>query len=274
MATVQLPMTMEALIGGVDPEPGYEPQFCPVHGMPIKRTHRVRALPGFHLLSLGAGKEAMALGSYKAFGKTFICEGLDYLHPDDKVFICPEDNKAFLNQMSMRYHQYIRHELEERKAERKRLRERAEERKARADRHRQQPEVAAAHARNLPAAPVSAASSLLRTGSVPADAPAIAPELQSQGVREDPYMEAAPAVAVKQEASDPPRPPAPAQAAPTLASDPRQPVAKPAEAVAPADEEDLYGDIGGGEAKRQKTGSSYATAMNAMLGGDFEDDEI
>ena len=51
-------------------------------------------------------------------------------------------SKAFLNQMSMRYHQYIRHELQdiqvtassfdlartlqERKAERKRLRERAE----------------------------------------------------------------------------------------------------------------------------------------------------
>eukprot|EP00931_Biecheleriopsis_adriatica_P038451 TRINITY_DN22026_c0_g5_i1.p1 TRINITY_DN22026_c0_g5~~TRINITY_DN22026_c0_g5_i1.p1 ORF type:complete len:273 (-),score=67.53 TRINITY_DN22026_c0_g5_i1:7-825(-) len=272
MASVHLPMTMEALVGGVDSEPGYEPQICPVYGLPIKRTHRVRALPGFHLLSLGAGKEAMALGSYEAFGKTFICEGLDYLHPDDKAFICPEDHKAFLNQMSMRYHQYIRHELEERKAERKRLRERAEERKARADRHKQQPE--AAHARNLPAAAVPAANNMLRTGTVSAGMPVTTPEPQLQGVREDPYMEAAPAVAVKQEASELPRPPVAAPPAPMLASDPRQNVANPAPGAAPPDEEDLYGDISEGEAKRQKTGSSYATAMNAMLSGDFEDDEI
>merc|ERR1719336_192403 len=111
-------------------------------------SQRVRTLPGFHLLSLDAGKEALARGSYVAFGTQFPCQNLEYLHPDDKVFICPEDHKAFLNQMSMQYHRYIRHELEERKAERKRLRARAVERKARSEAHaaaqvqqRQQPRV-------------------------------------------------------------------------------------------------------------------------------------
>merc|ERR1719336_1184430 len=96
-------------------------------------SQRVRTLPGFHLLSLDAGKEALARGSYVAFGTQFPCQNLEYLHPDDKVFICPEDHKAFLNQMSMQYHKYIRHELEERKSERKRLRARAAERKARSE---------------------------------------------------------------------------------------------------------------------------------------------
>lgn len=112
-------------------EPGHEVQFCPIRNLPIIRSQRVRALPGYHLLCLAAGREALARGYYTAFQTKFQCTDLEYLHIDDKVFICPEDHKAFLNQMSMQYHRYIRYELEERKAERKRLRERAVERLAR-----------------------------------------------------------------------------------------------------------------------------------------------
>mmetsp|Transcript_11094 Transcript_11094/g.29409 ORF Transcript_11094/g.29409 Transcript_11094/m.29409 type:complete len:325 (-) Transcript_11094:63-1037(-) len=122
----------------VELEPGMEVQFCPVQNLPISRGGRVRTLPGFHLLSLGAGREALARGSYQAFGQKFVCNDLEYLHPDDRVFICAEDHKAFLNQMSMQYHRYICHELSERKAERKRLRERAAERQARSAAHAQQ----------------------------------------------------------------------------------------------------------------------------------------
>merc|ERR1719191_1983989 len=114
-----------------DLEPGQEIQFCPIKQQPIVRSQRVCTLPAFHLLSLGAGREALARGYYEAFGQRFSCTELEYLHPDDKVFICAEDHKAFKNQMSMQYHRYIRHELEERKAEKKRLRARASERQAR-----------------------------------------------------------------------------------------------------------------------------------------------
>lgn len=115
-------------------EPGQEVLFCPVRKLPIQRDARVRTIPGFHILSLDAGKEALARGSYKACGdKDFSCTDLQYLHPDDKVFTCEEDGKQFLNEMSLHYHRYIRFELEERKEERKRLRERAAERKAKRD---------------------------------------------------------------------------------------------------------------------------------------------
>lgn len=127
--------TAQDLACAVEPEPGREFQFCPIRQLPIVRHQRVRALPGFHLLSLDAGKEALARGFYDAYGKQFPCQNLEYLHPDDKVFLCPEDHKAFLNQMSMQYHRYICHELEERKEERKRLRARAVERKARSEAH-------------------------------------------------------------------------------------------------------------------------------------------
>lgn len=114
-----------------EPEAGMEVQFCPIRGLPIVRSQRVRTVPGFHLMSLEAGRDALSEGSYKAYGETFPCQSLYYLHPEDKVFFCDTDHKAFLNQMSMQYHRYIRHELEERKGERKRLRERAAERQAR-----------------------------------------------------------------------------------------------------------------------------------------------
>lgn len=116
-------------------EPGSEMQFCPIRQLPIVRSQRVRTLPGFHLLSLAAGREALANGYYTAFGQKFTCTDLEYLHVDDKVFMCAEDHKVFLNQMSMQYHRYIRYELEERKSERKRLRERAAERQARSLAH-------------------------------------------------------------------------------------------------------------------------------------------
>lgn len=109
--------------------------FCPIRGLPIIRSQRVRTLPGFHVLSLGAGREALARGYYHAFGQKFPCHDLEHLHQDDRVYICKEDRKAFLNQMSMQYHRYICHELEERKKERKRLRERAAERQARSLAH-------------------------------------------------------------------------------------------------------------------------------------------
>merc|ERR1719230_195186 len=118
-----------------EPEAGQEVQFCPVRNLPIVRRQRVRTLPGFHVLSLDAGREALAQGSYKAYGQSFTCTGLEYLHPEDKVFVCDLDHKAFLNHMSMQYHRYIRHELEERKGEKKRLRERAVERQARSAAH-------------------------------------------------------------------------------------------------------------------------------------------
>mmetsp|Transcript_80066 Transcript_80066/g.138971 ORF Transcript_80066/g.138971 Transcript_80066/m.138971 type:complete len:320 (-) Transcript_80066:51-1010(-) len=118
-----------------EPESGNEIQFCPIRQLPIVRNQRVRTLPGFHLLSLSAGREALAVGYYQAFGQRFVCTDLEYLHVDDKVFVCAEDHKAFLNQMSMQYHRYIRYELEERKAERKRMKERAAERQARSAAH-------------------------------------------------------------------------------------------------------------------------------------------
>ncbi|CAK0799109.1 unnamed protein product, partial [Prorocentrum cordatum] len=75
----------------VEADAGREVQFCPIRGLPITRGCRVRTLPGYHLLSLDAGKEALARGSYEAFGEQFPCQGLEYLHPDDKIFTCAED---------------------------------------------------------------------------------------------------------------------------------------------------------------------------------------
>ncbi|CAL1152688.1 unnamed protein product [Cladocopium goreaui] len=280
-ATVQLPMTLEALLSS--DEPGTEAQFCPVLKLPIKRTHRVRTLPGFHLLSLEAGKEAMAQGSYEAFSQRFRCEGLEHLHPEDKVFICPQDNKAFLNQMSMRYHQYIRHELQERKAERKRLRERAEERRARADRHRQ-PDVARLGPTGTPTTPPP--------GDKNEPGAKIRRVTWEQGTQFNKDSPEVPQVPVVHEATSPwkrrseadPRLAAPPVAKPVAPLTPATPVTPMTPVVPessivtekplPSEEDDLYGNIGGNEAKDQPTGSSYASAMNAMLKGDFEDDEL
>lgn len=150
MPEATTPLTVDGLACPTEPEGGRELHFCPVRGLPIERSQRVRALPGFHLLSLDAGKEALARGSYQAFGQQFPCQNLEYLHVDDKVFICAEDHKAFLNQMSMQYHRYIRHELEERKAERKRLRARAQERKVRSEVHAAQAHQRQQQAQNQP----------------------------------------------------------------------------------------------------------------------------
>lgn len=174
------PLTLEELAAPAELEPGREVHFCPIQGLPIRRSQRVRALPGFHLLSLEAGKEAVARGYYDAFGQRFACVHLEHLHPDDKVFVCAEDHKAFLNQMSMQYHRYIRHELEERKAERKRMRARAEERKIRAEKAKQQAQAQAQAAPRAPAAPAAAPAapsrpSALRHTTQPAAA-AAAPE--------------------------------------------------------------------------------------------------
>ncbi|CAE7533819.1 unnamed protein product [Symbiodinium natans] len=205
----------------------------------------------------------MARGSYEAFGQRFHCESLEYLHQDDKVFICPQDQKAFLNQMSMRYHQYIRHELQERKAERKRLRERAEERKARADRHRQQPE--SQPARVVPADPVPVITPDPGLEVKPLLMPDV-PETPPPVINED-FQEAKSASKPRNEA-DP-------RLASTLTPLPVQqtPLTPPPSIPKAAADDDLYGDIGGEEAKRQKTGSSYASAMTAMMTGDFDDDD-
>eukprot|EP00930_Biecheleria_cincta_P002058 TRINITY_DN103115_c0_g1_i1.p1 TRINITY_DN103115_c0_g1~~TRINITY_DN103115_c0_g1_i1.p1 ORF type:complete len:319 (-),score=84.00 TRINITY_DN103115_c0_g1_i1:36-992(-) len=318
MAAAHQPMTLESLVSSVEPEPGTEPVFCPVRGLPVKRGFLARTLPGFHVLSLEAGKEALARGKYEAFGKSFVCEGLEYLHTDDKIFICEQDNKAFLNHMSMRYHQYIRHELEERKQERRRMRERAEERKARSERHRQQPEREVQSARSLPTANAgqaaasspakassasqapgaskSAASSLKQSKAKPGDAPEGAQP--AQAAQEDPYLDT-PMVKAEPEPTDVPVPtdavpatqprvapiaqaspaavPAPAPVPPPRPAAPVAALPKPLPPVTAVKREvteDLYGDIGESESKKQKTGSSYANAMSAMLGGDFEDDEI
>jgi len=322
MAAGHQPMTLESLVSSVEPEPGTEPIFCPVRGLPVKRGFLARTLPGFHVLSLEAGKEALARGKYEAFGKSFVCEGLEYLHMDDKIFVCEQDNKAFLNQMSMRYHQYIRHELEERKQERRRMRERAEERKARSERHRQQPEREAQSARALPAANAgqaaasssakastasqapgaskAAANSLNQSKAMPGEAPEGAQPAQT--AQEDPYLEM-PMVKAEPEPTDVPVPtdavpatqpgprprvapvtqaspapvPAPAPVPPPRPAAPVAALPKPLPPVTPVKTEaaeDLYGDFGESEAKKQKTGSSYASAMSAMLVGDFEDDEI
>eukprot|EP00439_Symbiodinium_sp_Y106_P033402 s4355_g4.t1 len=248
MATVQLPMTMEALVGGLETEAGSEPHFCPVKALPIKRTHRVRTLPGFHLLCLDAGKEAMARGSYEAFGQRFHCESLEYLHQDDKVFVCPQDQKAFLNQMSMRYHQYIRHELQDRKEERKRLRERAEERKARADRHRQQPDSLSARAVATDPAPAAPAPALPDPGL----------ETRPSSLADVP--ETPPPVEDFQEVKLPkPRNEADPRLASTLTPLPVQTPMTPAPSTQKPPVDDLYGDLGGEQAKRQKTGSAYAS---------------
>mmetsp|Transcript_101661 Transcript_101661/g.270388 ORF Transcript_101661/g.270388 Transcript_101661/m.270388 type:complete len:348 (-) Transcript_101661:106-1149(-) len=158
----------------VELESGKELLFCPIRGLPVVRSQRVRALPGFHLLSLDAGKEALARGSYDAYGDQFPCQNLEYLHPEDKVFICPEDHKAFLNQMSMQYHRYICHELEERKEERKRLRARAAERKARSE-----AQAAQAQQRQQLQAQVLAKGQAQPQGQAQAAAPQVVP-LQGQ----------------------------------------------------------------------------------------------
>ncbi|CAE7915682.1 unnamed protein product [Symbiodinium sp. KB8] len=357
MATVQLPMTMEALVGGLETEPGSEPHFCPVKALPIKRTHRVRTLPGFHLLCLDAGKEAMARGSYEAFGQRFHCESLEYLHQDDKVFICPQDQKAFLNQMSMRYHQYIRHELQERKEERKRLRERAEEsgrgkleligidsNPTACQQGLFEIEPAEGHQRD--------GNQKLRTRTLWLDGQLrkhgmvewqndvfrlVASQYEHQGMqaageeqeekarqpehdnevlsKEEKmllplklgWLRQAAWVASRKPgkiavrtglerpslASDVPETPPPVinedfpevklpkprnEADPRLASTltplPVQTPMTPAPSTQkPPVDDDLYGDLGGEQAKRQKTGSAYASAMTAMMTGDFDDDD-
>jgi len=152
----------------LEPEPGLEVHFCPILALPILREQRVRTLPGFHLLSLAAGREALARGSYQLHGQKFPCNSLEYLHPYDKVFICAEDHKAFLNLTSMHYHRYICHELEKRMAERRRLRERAAERQARSQAHAAQRQHQArreAHERQREVAAPANASVLTQTSS-------------------------------------------------------------------------------------------------------------
>eukprot|EP00927_Polykrikos_kofoidii_P020395 TRINITY_DN1965_c0_g1_i1.p1 TRINITY_DN1965_c0_g1~~TRINITY_DN1965_c0_g1_i1.p1 ORF type:complete len:344 (+),score=67.47 TRINITY_DN1965_c0_g1_i1:75-1106(+) len=336
----------------VETEPGLEIQFCSVLGLPIEKGHRVRTLPGFHLLSLSAGREALARGSYQAFGQKFPCHDLEYLHPEDRAFICAEDNKMFLNQMSMQYHRYINHELGERKEERKRLRERAAERHARSVAHaaaqqkqQQQQEREQKRARRQQAAAtadgsgggVGGAAVNASVGAdpyLPADTSAttLATEDPYGAAAEDPYLADVPGTAA---VAAPPGAPAtdpvaagvgaravtgsetagaavstearPAvttssgtasvtSGAKSLVTERRQPqlATSPAQqqggavsasvgrsagtvaaapSVAVAEEEDLYGDVVGGDAtKRVKSTSTYATAIGAILGG-FDDED-
>lgn len=254
----------------VEAEPGNETQFCPIRGLPIVRSQRVRTLPGYHLLSLDAGRQALALGSYQAFGETFACNDLHYLHPEDKVFICSEDHKAFLNQMSMQYHRYICHELGERKAERRRMRERAAERQARSAAHQQaQAERRGKKAKHDPYLADPPAGShatvdpyLTDAGDAAAkDVPAVVPPVSSAPVASTVPLESKPsAKAVRSAATEVKK------AAPVAASQ--------ASLKIPSDDEggdDLYEDLD--SRKQTKTTSSYATAVGAMLDGNFDDDD-
>jgi len=279
---------------------GSEIQFCPILQQPIIRSQRVRSLPGFHLLSLGAGREALARGYYEAFGQRFSCTELEYLHPDDKVFICVEDHKAFKNRMSMQYHRYIRHELEERKLERKRMRERAAERQERSLAHaaRQQqlqqapplPALTAGSSAGREADPRTVStSSVAPPAAITAGAEATNDpygDSAESGVTHDPY-----AVEDGEPPSDAPVPVAvpistasttvasskpPALAPPPVAvAQPKQEaeVKAPVKAPATDDDDDLYGDMGGPEVKKQKTASTYASAIGAMMTDDFDEDE-
>jgi len=327
------PMASDDLACALEAEAGREYHFCPISGLPILRGQRVRALPGFHLLSLDAGKEALARGFYDAFGQQFPCQNLEYLHPEDKVFICAEDDKVFLNQMSMQYHRYIRHELEERKAERKRLRARAVERKARSEAHaaqvhqRQQAqqdsrqqvqqqaqpqpqpqtqrlqarvEAGAAAVEGASAAALAgadAAAQLLATNELePADEPFTATDdPYAAATGEDPYLEAASAfegagapaagpgltaagAAAAVGTTDTPARAAAAERLADTTGGARLGTQQPATAAAKHldvgnEEEDLYGDIGDREAKRQRTSSAYANAIGAILDNDFDDDD-
>lgn len=267
-------MTIQDLATSPEAELGKELHFCPIRGLPIQRSQRVRTNPGFHLLSLDAGKEALARGFYDAFGARFNCVSLEYLHPDDKVFLCAEDHKAFLNQMSMQYHRYIRHELEERKAERKRLRERAEERKLRASQMHARA-AAGAPEPHAPMTPMTPAPSRLAP-------PVAAPQEEDYSLlaKDDPYSQAvaaapsAPAAPTKQAGAAV----AAAQPLPLAAEFHDIPAStvqpQPAsKAAAQPDSEDLYGDVDGREAKKARGDSTYASAMTAMLGNDFDEDE-
>eukprot|EP00928_Gymnodinium_smaydae_P079653 TRINITY_DN63522_c0_g1_i1.p1 TRINITY_DN63522_c0_g1~~TRINITY_DN63522_c0_g1_i1.p1 ORF type:complete len:328 (-),score=77.47 TRINITY_DN63522_c0_g1_i1:73-981(-) len=291
----------------VDSEPGCEVRFCPVRNMPIARGQCVRTLPGYHLLSLAAGREGLARGSYQAYGETFVCNDLQYLHKDDRIFVCAEDHKAFLNQMSMQYHRYINHELGERKKERKRLRERAVERMARSAAHaqaqlRQQqerqhadgpaiidPYLAGARAGEEAEADedpyfTSAAADTATSGGIGAGvevphAERGAAQAGSSGAGKT-LVAGARATGVAAPLGAQPsavavEAPAVAVAATQSRAPALAPARKPVMAVAAddEDEEDLYGDVSGEATKRQKTTSTYATAIGAMLDGDFDDDE-
>lgn len=291
----------EALAYVPEVEPGNEMQFCPIRQQPIIRSQRVRALPGLHLLSLGAGREALARGHYDAFGQRFACSDLEYLHVDDKVFICAEDHKAFKNQMSMQYHRYIRFELEERKAERKRLRERAAERQARSAAHaarQQQQQPPAAPATATAAAAPARTSTVASAAAAPSSKGAVGAEAAGQPLAiNDPYLGEGSGGAAKA-TDDPysvpndPEPPTAASTAATSAAAPLAAAAAPPAAAAsaaavpaaaapkvtvrkpvPPDEEDLYDDVGGPEVKRPKQASTYANAIGAMMTDDFDEDE-
>lgn len=284
-------MAAAALTHVPDPEAGKEVQFCPIQGLPIHRGQRVRTLPGFHLISLGAGRQALALGHYEAFGKSFPCHDLEYLHADDKVFICAEDHKAFLNQMSMQYHKYIRHELEERKAERKRLRERAKERSARSVAHAKQLEQRAAQVKQKrPAEPATArqppsSPSKASPKVSAADDPYLGAVAAPAAATIDPYLGAvatptlaavaSPAGATEPQPAELPPPlllaPEPAAAACPAAS--AVPAAPAPVRPQPVEEDDLYGDVAGSAAKKQRSTSTYASAIGSMLANDFDEED-
>jgi len=353
------PATVEDLVKPIEAEAGREIQFCPIRQLPILPSLRVRTLPGFHLLSLDAGKEALARGFYTVFGEKFPCRNLEYLHADDKVFICAEDNKAFLNEMSMRYHRYIGHELKERKAERKRLRERAEERKVRSAAHQaqlQQQQQARQPPRGILRRPEQQQQPVQQEALQPASPPVAQQQQEPEPLEvlggggaasktspqlaatddpykatddpyampaEDPYqvdaassagaaigaseaaenqpavetdadvgrLAAAAAAATRRPvdkapaAVEPPQrvvaspavaPVAAAVSAPTPVAPPPSVASVPATApaiVAAASAQDLYGDIGERDSKRQKSSSVYATAIGSMLDDNFDEDD-
>lgn len=265
-----------------DIEPGDETQFCPIRNLPIKRGQRVRTLPGYHLLSLSAGREAVARGFYDAFGERFECTDLEYLHTDDRIFICAEDHKAFKNQMSMQYHRYIQHELNERKGERKRLRERYYERQARSLAHaarQQQPATASKPATT-------------KTAREPASDPRVmAPASSSAGVEaaeaglgttreaalgtdvatDDPYALAPdPEPAAASQAASEIGAVATSSAVPAPLASASSSAKKPIPVA--SDDDDLYGDMEP-DTKKQKSASEYTNAIGAMMGDDFDEDE-
>mmetsp|Transcript_6123 Transcript_6123/g.10597 ORF Transcript_6123/g.10597 Transcript_6123/m.10597 type:complete len:262 (+) Transcript_6123:55-840(+) len=253
------------LAEAIDPEAGREIQFCPIRNLPISRGQRVRTLPAFHLLSRGAGTEALANGFYHAYGQQFPCHDLEYLHPDDKVYICEEDHKVFLNQMSMQYHHYICFELQERKAERKRLRERAAERKERHHANAAPEPTTQSPSKGSTARAI--ASQAAAGDDVYLDRPSsntpVASANKPPAVAGVAKGQAAPASLAPQGTA------APAAAA-SVSSKPRKTL-KPMAAA--EDDEDLYGDVMEGSAKKQKTASTYAKAMTSILDDNFDEED-
>ncbi|CAD7936201.1 unnamed protein product [Amoebophrya sp. A25] len=103
--------------------------FCPIRNAPICPEGRARSLPGFHLMSIDAAREALPSGRYRAYGSEYVIRDFEVLHPKDTVYECEVCHKVFLNQGSLQYHHYLKHEMKNTLRDKQRLRDAAERRK-------------------------------------------------------------------------------------------------------------------------------------------------